>query len=253
VPVRCPWRTRGETALMASPRAANRRISWQQVPGHVRHAVEAALGAAVVEAHTQQRGFSPGAAARLRLANGGTAFVKALGVDLHRYSVGLYRHEAATMPHLPADLPVPRLLDVYDDGEWVALVYEEVDGRHPAVPWRPDELDRVAGAVADLGAALQPSPWPDAPGFAEGNGTFLGAWRELAAAPPPDLDPWLRRNLDGLAASGIDLVEVVGGDALLHTDIRSDNLLLTPDGGVVVLDWGWTCHGAPWLAWCCSP
>src|SRR5262249_35080188 len=110
---------------MAPPRAEGRRISWQQVPVHVRCAVEAALGAAVVEAHTQEGGFSPGAAARLRLANGSMAFVKALGVDIHRDSVGLYRSEAAAMPHLPAGLPVPRLLDVYDDGEWVALVYEE--------------------------------------------------------------------------------------------------------------------------------
>ena len=65
---------------MARPRAAGRRISWQQVPVHVRCAVEAALEAAVVEAHTQEGGFSPGAAARLRLANGSMAFVKALGV-----------------------------------------------------------------------------------------------------------------------------------------------------------------------------
>jgi Ser/Thr protein kinase RdoA (MazF antagonist) len=213
----------------------------------VRRAVEAILGAAVVEAYTQTGGFSPGAAARLRLANGGAAFVKALGVDLHRYSVGLYRMEAATMPHLPAGLPVPHLLDVYDDGEWVALVYEEVDGRHPSIPWRQDELARVAGALADLGTALQPSPWPEAPAFAQANAPFMGAWAELAAAPPPDLDPWLRRQLEQLAADGSEITRLVGGNALLHNDIRSDNLLLTPDGGVVVLDWGSTCNGAPWL------
>jgi hypothetical protein len=174
---------------MAPPRAAGRRISWHQVPGHVRRAVEAALGAAVLEAHTQEGGFSPGAAARLCLANGSAAFVKALGVDLDRDSVGLYRSEAATMHHLPAGLPVPRLLDVYDDGEWVALLYEEVRGRQPAVPWQADELERVAAAVDDLGAALRPSPWPDAPGFAEASGGLLEVWRDLAAAPPPDLDP----------------------------------------------------------------
>jgi Phosphotransferase enzyme family len=233
--------------FMAPPRAAGRRISWQQVPGHVRRAIEAALGAAVLEAHTQEGGFSPGAAARLRLANGRAAFVKALGVDLDRDSVELYRGEAATMPHLPADLPVPRLLDVYDDGAWVALVYEEVRGRPPAVPWQSDELERVAGAVDDLSAALRPSPWPDAPGFAEANGDLLGVWRELAAAPPPDLDPWLRWHLDRLAPPETDMAQLVRGDALLHTDIRSDNLLLTPGGGVVFLDWAWTCNGAPWL------
>jgi hypothetical protein len=140
-----------------------RRISWRQVPEHVRSAVEASLGSDVVEAVTQEGGYSPGAAVRVRLACGGRAFVKALGVDLHPASVGLYRNEAETMRHLPADLPVARLLDVYDDGDWVALVYEDVEGRHPEIPWRSDELDRVAGAIADLGAALDPSPWPPRP------------------------------------------------------------------------------------------
>jgi aminoglycoside phosphotransferase (APT) family kinase protein len=225
-----------------------RHLSWDQVPGHVRAAVETTLGAAVVDAHTQEGGFSPGAAARLRLANGGTAFVKALGVNIHRDSVGLYRCEAATMPHLPAGLPVPRLLDVHDDGEWVALVYEDVDGRLPAVPWRPDELERVAGALADLGAALRPTPWPEAPGFAEmeANRTFMRTWRGLATAPPPGLDPWLREHLE-LLGERTDLAELVSGDALLHNDLRSDNILLTPGGGVVFVDWAWACNGAPWL------
>jgi len=202
-----------------------------------------------VEARTQTGGFSPGCAARLRLANGGRAFVKALGVGVHRPSFELYRSEAAVMPHLPAGLPVPRLLDVCDDGEWVALVYEEVDGRQPTVPWRQSELERVADTLADLGAALRPSPWPGAPGFAEteGNAAFLGGWRRLAASPPPDVDPWLHDRLNRMVADGTDLAEVVRGDALLHTDLRSDNLLLTSDGGVVVIDWAWTCNGAPWL------
>jgi aminoglycoside phosphotransferase (APT) family kinase protein len=233
---------------MASHHEAGRRLSWQQVPSHVRSAVEATLGAAVVEVRTQEGGFSPGAAARVRLANGATAFVKALSVDLHPNSVGLYRTEAATMPHLPAGLPVPRLLDVYDDGNWVALVYDEVDGRHPDLPWQTDELARVSAALTDLGAALQPSPWPGAPSFVEANRGFLGAWAALAASPPPGLEPWMRRHLDRVAAEVPDLAEVMRGDALLHNDIRSDNLLLTPEGDVIVIDWGGTCNGgAPWL------
>lgn len=224
----------------------DRRISWWQVPEHVRSAVEASLGSDVVEAVTQEGGYSPGAAARVRLASGGRAFVKALGVDLHSTSVGLYRNEAEAMPHLPADLPVPRLLDVYDDGEWVALVYEDVEGRHPEIPWRPHELDRVTGAIADLGAALDPSPWPGAPTFADVNAGVIQAWRALATSPPPDLDSSVRRMLDRLAADEVDLAEVVRGGALLHNDIRSDNVLLTPDGGVVFVDWGMPCQGAVW-------
>jgi len=217
------------------------------VPERVRRAVETTLGAAVAEARSQEGGFSPGAAARLRLASGGRAFVKALGMDVHELGTGLYRAEAVAMAHLPAGLPAPRLLDVYDDGEWVALVFEDVDGRHPAIPWRPDELERVAAALADLGAALTPSPWPEAPRAADANRAFVEAWRELAAAPPADLDPWLGRQLAGLAAEGPDLAGLVAGDTLLHGDVRSDNLLLTPDGGVVLLDWAWACSGAGWL------
>jgi Ser/Thr protein kinase RdoA (MazF antagonist) len=85
------------------------------------------------------------------------------------------------------------------------------------------------------------------PGFAEANSTLLQGWKELAAAPPPDLDPWLCRHLERLGRQEIDVAAVVRGDGLLHTDIRSDNLLFTSDGGVVFLDWAWTCNGAPWL------
>ncbi len=224
-----------------------RRISWWQVPERVRSTVEASLGSPVVEAVTQGGGYSPGAAARLRLQSGRCAFVKALSTDLHRPSVGLYRNEAAVMPHLPVDLPVPRLLDVYDDGEWVALVYEDVEGRHPEIPWRPDELDRVAEAIADLGLALDPSPWPHAPTFAEVNAGVFQAWRALATSPPPDLDPSVQRMLDRLAANEADLAVVTRGEALLHNDIRSDNVLLTRDGRVVFVDWGMPCKGIAWL------
>src|SRR5439155_3962521 len=151
------------------------------------------------------------------------------------------------MPHLPPDLPVPRLLDVHDDGEWVALVFEDVEGTHPEIPWRQDQLDRVTAAIADLGAALDPSPWPGAPTFADVNSGVMRAWREFATSPPPGLDPSLRLMLDRLAGDDVDLEEVVRGDALLHNDIRSDNILLTPEGRVVFVDWGMPCKGAVWL------
>ena len=212
------------------------RISWWQVPKRVRSAVETWLGSIVVEAVTHGGGYSPGVAARVRLANGGRVFVKALSADLHLPSAALYRDEASSMPHLPTELPVPRLLDVYDDGNWVALVYEDIEGRHPEIPWRSDELDRVAGAIADLGAALDPSPWRDAPDFADVNASVIQAWRAIVMSPPSELDPAIRLLLDRLAADEVDLMKVVRGEALLHNDIRSDNILLTRDGQVVFVD-----------------
>ena len=66
-------------------------------------------------------------------------------------------------------------------------------------------------------------------------------------SPPPDLDSLVRRMLDRLAADEVDLATVVRGEALLHNDIRSDNVLLTPDGRVALVDWGMPCKGAVWL------
>ncbi len=45
----------------------------------------------------------------------------------------MYRNEAAAMVHVPPGLAVPRLLDVHDDGEWVALAFEDVEG-NPDLP-----------------------------------------------------------------------------------------------------------------------
>lgn len=39
---------------------------------------------------------------------------------------------------------------------------------------------------------------------------------------------------------------VTRGDALVHWDARSDNVLLC-DGDAVLVDWAWACRGAPWL------
>jgi aminoglycoside phosphotransferase (APT) family kinase protein len=220
------------------------RLSWWHVSEQVRSAVNASLGSDIEEAVTQEGGFSPGAAVRVRTTSGRRAFVEALSEDRHSPSLALYRTEAEVMPRLPRELPVPRLLDVYDDGSWVALIYEDVEGRHPEVPWKASERDRVAVAIADLASALDPSPWTESPRFEEVNAGFMKAWWTFSDSPPSGLDPAVLRMLDRLTA--VDLAEVVRGEALLHNDIRSDNILLTPDGRVVFIDWGMPCKGAVW-------
>ncbi len=40
---------------------------------------------------------------------------------------------------------------------------------------------------------------------------------------------------------------MTAGTTLVHTDVRDDNLLLTPDGRVLLCDWNWPVVGAPWL------
>lgn len=40
---------------------------------------------------------------------------------------------------------------------------------------------------------------------------------------------------------------MVGGETLVHTDVRDDNILIRPDGGAVLCDWNFPCVGAAWL------
>lgn len=58
------------------PATGDRRIPWAEVPAEVRASIEGLLGGKVVGAVSQPGGFSEGLAARLRLADGGRAFVK---------------------------------------------------------------------------------------------------------------------------------------------------------------------------------
>src|SRR5438094_10199804 len=108
-----------------------------------------------------------------------------------------------------------------------------------------DELGRAEGMLAALSDALHPSPWQDAPTFAEVNGDFMEAWRQLALEPPHDIDPGLRRHLARLSEHGTDLAAIITRDALLHTDTRTHNMLSTSNGGVRSLAWLCTCKAVP--------
>ena len=107
------------------------RIGWVDLPSAVRGAVERSLGSQVVAAVSQPGGFSPGTADRVVTADGRRAFVKAVGGDINEGSLALHRMEARVAATLPSEAPAPRLLACHDDGEWIALVLEDVDGASP--------------------------------------------------------------------------------------------------------------------------
>ena len=233
------------------PPATGRRLGWEQIPGWLRAEVEARLGGPVAEAVTQPTGFSPGLAVRVRLANGRRAFVKAVGPEPNPDSPGAHRSEARVMAALPRSAPAPRLLWSLDRSGWVSLAFEDVDGAHPTLPWRPDELGRVLAMVADLARALTPAP-AGMPQIADRLEDAFVGWRRLAAAHAAGdddlaaLDPWTVRHLDRLADLEAGWPRAAEGPTLLHADLRADNLLLTPTR-VVAVDWPWACVGAAWV------
>ena len=226
---------------MTAPVAAGTRIPWEAVPEHVRGEVEASLGSPVVSARTQVGGFSPGAAARVVCANGTRAFVKACGSDLNPDTPDLNRAEIQALELLPPSVPHARLLSAYDDGVWVVLVLEDVDGRRPAVPWTEPDVARVAATLESVGATRAQSKLPR---FAEA-ADLLDAW-DMIRADPSGLPAALLDRLPEMLEHQRIARECTVGDRLVHWDARADNILVR-DGQAVLLDWAWACRGAPWL------
>ncbi|MEU1479485.1 aminoglycoside phosphotransferase family protein [Streptomyces sp. NPDC005760] len=231
-----------------APPATGVRVPWEELPAAVRDAVADLLGEPVAQATTQPGGFSPGAATRVRTVTGRRAFVKAVSGDTNPHSPGLHRAEARNAAALPATVSAPRLLGTYDDGTWVALVYEDVPGRHPHVPWRRAELARVLDAVTELSRTLTPPPLDAPPAGTALAGTFTG-WQQLLLHEDlaERLGPWAAGRLRRLAELAAPWPEAVTGDTLAHGDLRADNILLTDDGRTVFVDWPHALRGAPWF------
>ncbi|MBB5806754.1 hypothetical protein F4560_006522 [Saccharothrix ecbatanensis] len=214
------------------------RLTWAQVPAEVRAAIEDGVGSAVVRAVNCAGGFSPGLASRLELADGRWVFAKAVGLSCNPHSPTMHRREA----EVAAAVPGPRLLWSYDDGDWVALVFEEVVGRTPALPWVAHEWERVHAAVVGL-ASVEAPDWLRSVGA---DPDVFSGWRSLAARPLPGVDPWASERLDELAAWESEWAAAAAGTALVHGDVRADNVLLTLSG-VVFVDWPQAGSGASWV------
>jgi hypothetical protein len=230
-----------------APFAAGVHLPWAQVPEPVQQWATALGGARPLHAVDLEGGFSPGAAARLTFATG-DVFVKAVGLSLNPDSPGLHRREGLIAAALPSSPLYPRLLDTYDDGDWVALAFEAIDGRHPRQPWHPEELDQVMGGLSAMHDALTPTPDASIEASATHMASLFNGWQLLASAGRVSLglDEWSRRHLSRLAKLESAWPAACAGETLVHGDIRSDNLLLH-SGGVSFVDWPHASVGTPVL------
>jgi aminoglycoside phosphotransferase (APT) family kinase protein len=192
-------------------------------------------------------------AAKLYLSNGEIVFAKAVGSSLNKRSPEIHRREAKIAAAFPADrFGFPKLLWTYDDGDWVVLLFENVEGKTPTIPWRTDELGQVLSAISTFSESLTPSPIKTITASEQFRNSFR-TWREIATSGSEasslmePLDPWSRRNIDRLAALEDGWEQGASGDTLVHSDIRADNILLTRDNRTIFVDWPWACLGAKWL------
>jgi serine/threonine protein kinase len=223
---------------MTTVRLVDVRPNWEDLPEYVRAAVGDVLGSPVVTAASQSGGFSPGTADRVVTADGTRAFVKVTGSAFNDRSTDFHRQEAKVVGSLSSPT-IPALIGVADLGNWVAIVSEEIDGLPPELPWR----DEAIAAVLDACLAIAAFPAAHLDDLQSSVGSMSALWDEIVEVPP-DLS-WAAtrvRPLRNLAAS----VDVRGG-ALVHGDLRADNVLLRPDGSAVIVDWPWANRGAAWF------
>jgi aminoglycoside phosphotransferase (APT) family kinase protein len=163
--------------------------------------------------------FSPGVAVRCD----GQRFVKAVDGARFPYAARLHRSEAEVLRRLAtSDVPHARLVHVVEHGAWVALVLEEVVGRHVELPAELALLPDLPGAPTGLAAWRLPDEW--------------GGWSAVLAAEEP-----------AVAELAAGWGQAAAGDRLVHGDLRADNVMVGDDGRAVLVDWAWACRGAPWL------
>ncbi len=214
--------------------------------------VEAGLGSWVTEFASATSGYSPAMAGVARLADQRRIFVK--GIPRYRHpSLGdaLAREIAINKSLAPYSPPAPVLLGHWTDQGWTVAAWEAVDGPSPGDPWTEEQL-RDVGRTLRL---VRGQPVTGLPAAAEVYGEWFGGWERLAegdraGAHRPQADStelWWRPRLPLLQDLERHSLDTVVGGSFVHNDVRSDNLLLTAIGSLLVVDWVHCCVGADWL------
>jgi hypothetical protein len=186
------------------------RIEWHDLPAATRTAVERRTGP-VEQAETAPHGVMSQLACTVR-TRAGRAFVK--GTHQDDPQAWVYRHEAQVTRKAPC---APRLLWEVDTGGWLLYGYEYIEGRYPDLTPGSDDLTPLVHTLAVVSQA----PWPEA----LRKKPLHTRWAEFL----PEVVP------TGLQGRG-----------LAHTDMSPHNMLVTPAGDMLLLDWALACPAPAW-------
>ena len=186
-----------------------------------------------------ERGYTPTERWVVQLSDGSTAFVKR-AVD--EATAGWLRTEHRVYSTIEARY-LPKSLG-WDDGKNPVLLLEDLSAAYWPPPWRPGDVELVLDALAKV-RATQPPDWVPAQ-----DRERLVGWPAVAEDPRPFLslglcsEAWLTEALPHLVTAEGDAE--IDGDALVHIDVRSDNLCFSGDM-VVLVDWNHAARANPLL------
>lgn len=186
------------------------------------------------------RGYSGVRRLLVTFDDGRRAFVKA-AVDLRtsrklRAELVIYSQVQATF--------LPQVLG-WRESELPVLLLEDLTDAVWPPPWSSENIELVLAAVGQINATPPPSGLPR---LEEQREVFCGGWSEVATDPAPFLRvglcsaSWFDEALPTLIAATD--AAVLDGEALLHLDVRSDNVCLR-DGRAIIFDWDFASIGNP--------
>jgi hypothetical protein len=190
----------------------------------------------------ESSGYTVAYHAIAELADGTTVFVKAATEPV---TAEFIRDEQRVFGALSGPF-MPTLLAM-DDEEPPLIVLEDLRAAHWPPPWDDARIDAVRQALAAVAATPPPAVVPS---IGTHRDRLVTGWAEIEADPEPFLGlgvcsgAWLRDALPTLREASE--TAPIDGDALLHLDVRSDNLCIAERGAVFV-DWNHACVGNPEL------
>jgi Phosphotransferase enzyme family len=201
-----------------------------------------ALGAAVVSVvPVEGRGYSHARRYLVDLADGRRVFAKlavdAMTTEWLRLEHLVYRGvDGSFLPRLVAFLEEPAV-----------LVLEDLSGAYWPPPWRPGDVEAVCEALTLIASTPPPE---EIPAVVADPGWLGVGWAEVDVTRQPLLGlglcspEWLDSALPALRMASEHAP--LAGDALLHLDVRSDNICITGRRAVLV-DWNLCRVGNPAL------
>ncbi|GAA3286971.1 phosphotransferase family protein [Arthrobacter citreus] len=246
-------------AAAASPgapdyRSTARRRTWAELPAALQQRAAAHLGGAVTAVRPAGGGFTPGFAAVLEAGEGRRIFAKA-APESDGFIYPSYLREALVLPFMPEDMPLPPLRAteqlVVDGTAWQLLIYQAVDGVMPGHPWTEEDLGAIERSCAAAVRGLKDFPRnlagdPLAADLADVPPQFAAV---ADGGPPPWFLPGMTARQAERFSALLELCpEALAGDAVLHGDLRPDNILMS-SGRALICDWNFLGTGPDWTDW----
>ncbi|GAB5388315.1 MAG: hypothetical protein Alpg2KO_12830 [Alphaproteobacteria bacterium] len=248
-----------------SPDGREAKPEWQQIPHALRRAIDEQLGSPVVEAEIAWGGYSPSASYHLTLADGSRAFAKGTHPGQTREGHAMMLAEITSYRDLQ---PISRIACGYrgsvDQEDWHLLLLDRLDGVSMLDAEQPAHvtalLTRYLAFQQDCAALSSRPDWlvpgPENPlvsvvfsgegGWLDLNKPEVAHGFETLFEDPQAARNWMQDSVPALIERQQAITSLTPQATpwgVLHVDMRSDNILILPDGSARLIDWPNTCEG----------